>query len=444
MSGSFRYLERTVRLGGDPLAAVTVLASSGVFGSYVVIEREGRYAIAGDVLAELRADRDGLSCCVDGDNLTAYQGTPFRSMARALDALPIRDWRVYGWVAFELSYIDAGLQVDDGLLAHLIVPRTEVILRAGTALLRSTDLAALDQVAGLLAAANDRSTSIDQSVPVDISIGGERYREAVREAVQEINTTALQKVILSRIVPVDFEVDLIRSFEYGRRFNSPARSYLIDLGDLKAAGFSPEIVITTDGKDIVTQPLAGTRARLADPVADLRLRTELLGEAKEIYEHAVSVKAAVEEFGTVCEPASIVVERFMNVLERGTVQHIASQVRGRLAADRDVWDALRAVFSPVTTSGYPKDLAYDCIRRLEPIVRGPYAGAVLMADWQGDMDATLVLRTVYQAEGRTWLRAGAGIVGASKPDREYEETCEKLRSISKFLVPAQSLVPEVG
>lgn len=84
----------------------------------------------------------------------------------------------------------------------------------------------------------------------------------------------------------------------------------------------------------------------------------------------------------------------------------------------------------------PKSAAYDLIRRHEPEPRGLYSGAVLMVSSEGDLDAALVLRTVYRSRGRTWLRAGAGIVGESRPEREFEETCEKLRSVSRHLVPA--------
>ena len=55
-----------------------------------------------------------------------------------------------------------------------------------------------------------------------------------------------------------------------------------------------------------------------------------------------------------------------------------------------------------------------------------YSGAVVMFSADGGLDAALTLRTVYERDGRTWLRAGAGIIGASDPDREFEETCEKL------------------
>jgi anthranilate synthase component 1/salicylate synthetase len=112
-------------------------------------------------------------------------------------------------------------------------------------------------------------------------------------------------------------------------------------------------------------------------------------------------------------------------------------VHGRLAEDATAWDALRAVFPAVTASGIPKKPAYDCISRLERGPRGIYSGAVLTASSDGSLDAALVLRSVFEEDGRTWLRAGAGILPGSTPERELEETCEKLRSVAPYVVPVR-------
>ena len=61
--------------------------------------------------------------------------------------------------------------------------------------------------------------------------------------------------------------------------------------------------------------------------------------------------------------------------------------------------------------------------------------AIFAAD--GSLDAALALRAAYEADGHTWLRAGAGIIAESKPDREFEETCEKLGTLSPYLVAAE-------
>jgi salicylate synthase len=245
-------------------------------------------------------------------------------------------------------------------------------------------------------------------------------------------------VILSRAIEVPFAIDFPATYQVGRQANTPARSFLLDLpGGLRAAGFSPETVAEVSAQRWVTsQPLAGTRARHTDRGDDLRSRAELATDPKEVYEHAVSVKLADTELRTLCVPGTVGVAEFMALKERGSVRHLGSRVRGQLASDRTSWDALAALFPAVTASGIPKAEAYGVIAELESGSRGLYSGAVVRATAAGELDAALALRTVFTHQGRTWLRAGAGIVAASRPAREYRETCEKLASVAPYLVPS--------
>lgn len=163
------------------------------------------------------------------------------------------------------------------------------------------------------------------------------------------------------------------------------------------------------------------------------MRSELLSDAKEVHEHAISVRLALDETRSVSIPGSVAITEFMEVEERGSVQHIASHVTGQLQENMSAWSAFAALFPAVTVTGVPKAAALRIIRELEGEERGLYGGAVIMADTQGQLDAALTLRTVFQRDGRSWLRAGAGVMGQSTPEREWEETCEKLRSIAPYL-----------
>jgi anthranilate/para-aminobenzoate synthase component I len=132
----------------------------------------------------------------------------------------------------------------------------------------------------------------------------------------------------------------------------------------------------------------------------------------------------------------------MTVRERGSVQHLASRATGRLADDRGPWDAFAALFPAITATGCPKPEALRTISRYESEPRGLYAGAVFTVDAGGSLDAALVLRTVFQRDGRSWLRAGAGVMGQSTPEREWEESCEKLRSVAPHLRHRPDAPPE--
>ncbi|SDF43309.1 anthranilate synthase component 1/salicylate synthetase [Lentzea fradiae] len=430
-----QYSETKVAVCGEPLDAVVRLVEAGLHEEYVVYENNGEFSYAGGVLAQVTLDRDGAR---SGDTVPAWNDDPLSIVRSLLSELRVDGWRAYGWAAFELSYARSGERdlLGSQRLLHLVVPRCEVRVSDGVALIRSVDPVEADAVAEVLTGFRPLVTRSPE--PVDVRTSGSRaYRSAVADAVGEIKAKLLQKVILSRVVELSQAIDLPATYAAGRRANLPERSFLLCLDGVEAAGFSPEIVasVSSDGA-VVSHPLAGTRALCDDEALNERYRADLLADAKEIYEHAISVKVGNDEFLSFCEPGSVHVRDLMSVKRRGSVQHLASEVAGRLADGCDAWDAFAAIFPAVTASGVPKEAAYQAIRRHETEPRGLYGGAVLTVDQSGALDAALVLRSVYRQHGRTWLRAGAGIVAQSTPDREFEETCEKLDSVARFLVPA--------
>ncbi|HEX4359828.1 MAG TPA: salicylate synthase [Pseudonocardia sp.] len=441
-----RYARTSLPLGVDPITAGVGLTRIGD-GPFVLYERPREVGVGFGAAAEIVLDRHHIRLRTDGDWRRVPTGDePLQRIGELLADTGIPDWRVYGWLGFELSYLLHGMPeaAGDTVLGHLVVPAVEARLTAGNAELRALRL---DDLADLC----DRVERLEQPAEPRPSVeltddlaGGEEYQKIVAAAVADIKDRRLRKVILSRVVPVRGTIDLPASYRAGRRGNTPARSFLLELGELRAVGFSPETVVEVcaDGT-VSTQPLAGTRALSGDLERDAQLREELLNDPKEIYEHAVSVHGAQHELGTVCTPGSVLVEEFMGVRQRGSVQHLASRVTGRLAPERNGWHALTGLFPAVTASGLPKAAACEAIHRYEPGERGLYSGVVLTADADGALDAALVLRTVFQQGGRTWLRAGAGIVEQSTPERELEETREKLRSISRFLVPVAEQSPVV-
>jgi salicylate synthetase len=262
------------------------------------------------------------------------------------------------------------------------------------------------------------------------------YRERVGTAIDKIVAGRYQKVILSRRVDVPFALDFPSTYRVGRPHNTSARSFLLRLGGLRALGCSPELVavVRRDGV-VVTEPLAGTRAFGRGDAHDRAARDDLESNSKEIVEHAISVRSSLQKIAEVAEPGTAVVKDFMTVRERGSVQHLGSTVGARLHASKDRMDALEALFPAVTASGIPKAESVDAILRLDEAPRGLYSGAVALFSVDGGMDAALALRSAYECDGKTWLRAGAGIIEESTPDREFEETCEKLTTLAPHLVP---------
>ncbi|MCX0269750.1 salicylate synthase [Nocardia zapadnayensis] len=423
----------------DPAAAMARLAAEDHFGDHVVYERGGEWVFAADPIGTVELDAGELRITWAGETTArGWSGSPAAVMNSVLAELPMTGRNAYGWIGFEFcawSLGATGYLRPGTALVHLMIPRVEVrIDTTGSVWITGADS---DEAATLAdTVASSRDTALPRPHPVDVRIDTSGYRERVAAAVAEIESGRYQKVILSRKVELPFAVDIPATYRLGRAHNTPARSFLLNLGGLEAAGFSPELVLSVDdNRTVSTEPLAGTRAFGLGAEMDSAARAELISDPKEIVEHALSVQTCFAEIGAVAEPGTTSVSDFMAVRERGSVQHLASTVRGRLAAGRTAWDALDAIFPSVTASGIPKRPGVDSVFRHDH-PRGLYSGAVLMVSPTGALEAALVLRAVYQTGAGAWLRAGAGVVAQSRPEREFEETCEKLGSVAPYVVRA--------
>ncbi|MEB3067705.1 salicylate synthase [[Mycobacterium] vasticus] len=403
---------------------------------YLLYERDGSWTLAVGVRAAVELDTDELRTVRDGVvRRESWQGRPAAVLGEAVDRLLLETDQAFGWVAFEFGAYHFGLQgqlAAGTALARVFWPWTRIVVTADRVVMFG---AGDREVAVLERILTEGVSALDSPTPIAVDADGSGYRERVSTAVGEIGAGRYRKVILSRCVEVPFVLDFPSTYRLARRHNTPVRSFLLRLGGIRALGYSPELVasVGADGT-VVTEPLAGTRARTGDPAIDGPVRAELESDDKEIVEHAISVRTSVEEIGQVAESGTAAVVDFMTVRERGSVQHLGSTVCGRLDRSRDRMDALEALFPAVTASGIPKPAGIDAILRLDECPRGLYSGAVVVFSADGGLDAALTLRAAYEGDGRTWLRAGAGVIGVSRPEREFEETCEKLATLAPYLI----------
>ncbi len=407
---------------------------------YLLYEYDGQWVLAIGALAVVELDRDELRITRDGvTQRETWSGRPGPVLGEAVDRLLLETDQAFGWITFEFGAYRFGLQerlAPHTPLARVFWPRTRIVITDDDVCVADADERYRDVVSQLL---SDGPPPTPTPSAVDVAADTSDYRARVGAAIEEIAAGSYHKVILSRCVNVPFPLDFPSTYRLGRQHNTPARSFLLRLGGFRALGYSPELVAAVHDGVVVTEPLAGTRALGRGAVRDREARDELESDSKEIVEHAMSVRSSFEEITEVAEPGTAAVVDFMTVRERGSVQHLGSTVIGRLDASKDRMDALETLFPAVTASGIPKAAGVDAILRLDEAPRELYSGAVVMFSADGRLDAALTLRTVYERDGRTWLRAGAGIIGASDPDREFEETCEKLTTLAPHLVALRQM-----
>ena len=259
------------------------------------------------------------------------------------------------------------------------------------------------------------------------------YEDSVRKAKEHVLDGDIYQGVISRTRELYGDIDPLGFYEAMREVNPSPYMYLLDHDDLTVVGASPETLISVRGREVMSNPIAGTCDRGSSPVEDRRLAGEMLADGKERAEHTMLVDLARNDVRRVSEPGSVRVDEFMNVLKYSHVQHIESTVTGRLAADSDAFDATRASFPAGTLSGAPKIRAMEIIDDLETKPRGLYGGGVGYYSWTGDADFAIVIRTAtVENEGeqdRITVQAGAGLVADSDPTAEYEETEQKMGGV---------------
>ena len=216
-----------------------------------------------------------------------------------------------------------------------------------------------------------------------------------------------------------------------------ARNLAGGAGSIELAGSSPELLVRVNKNRVEYRPIAGTRPRGADEKADQVLADEMLGDEKERAEHVMLVDLGRNDVGRVSEFGSVKVDRLMFVERYSHVMHLVSSIEGRLRPDLTAVDALRACFPAGTLSGAPKVRAMEIIEELEPARRGTYGGAVLYADFSGNLDSCIAIRSLLVIDGKGYIQAGAGIVADSVPESEYEESVNKSRAVIRAIERAR-------
>ncbi|PLB53579.1 ADC synthase [Aspergillus steynii IBT 23096] len=344
------------------------------------------------------------------------------------------DHKVFGQVGFNYAAHTQGMPFKPGScpLLSLLVPRVEVLFHRDQITLTGPHDTELKELSTLIM--GDAALEPHPGSTIDTGDPAGEYVSQVQRAQADIAGGKYTKVVPSRAVRLSTRVDMAATLLCGRQANDPARSFSLSQGGFQATGFSPELVMSVREGIVATEPLAGTRSRLGSAAEVEKLTQELTHDPKEIMEHVMSVKEAMEELNRLCVSGTVTTDDFMSVRPRGSVQHLGSRVSGTLTADKDPWDALGVTFPSITASGIPKRAALEGIQRLENRPRELYSGAVLMLDGPDSFEASLVLRTVFQDPHRAWIQAGAGVIAQSSPDRELTETREKLASIAPFVV----------
>ncbi len=278
---------------------------------------------------------------------------------------------------------------------------------------------------------DDKSGSAEYALSTRIEDA--TYRSWVKKAKEYIRAGDIIQTVIAQPFVCDPPPDLWTLYRAQRYVNPSPYLYFMHLDNVALVGSSPETMVRLENGVATLRPIAGTRPRGGNEKEDRSLADELLKDEKERAEHLMLVDLGRNDLGRIAEIGTVQVTDMMIVERYSHVMHLVSNIICDIKPECDAWDLLSATFPAGTLSGAPKIRAMEIIAELEKEPRGPYGGAVGYISFSGNMDLAITIRTACIENNQLTVRAGAGIVADSDPERERVETVNKAMSIQRAL-----------
>lgn len=272
---------------------------------------------------------------------------------------------------------------------------------------------------------NDRKKSENNKDIIKSNFSEKKYYQAIRKVKQYLELGDTFQVNISQRLEKKQTQASYAIFKKLSEINpSPFACYL-EHPDFQIVSCSPERLIRLKDGELFTQPIAGTRKRGKTKKEDDVFARELKDSTKERAEHTMLVDLLRNDLGRVSEFGTVVTKNFAHIEKYSHVQHLVSNVYGKIKKNLDIFDVLKAVFPGGTITGAPKIRTMEIISELEPTQRGPYTGSLGYLGFDGNADLNILIRTIVCKQKKMYIQVGGGIVMDSDEEREYKETWHK-------------------
>lgn len=201
---------------------------------------------------------------------------------------------------------------------------------------------------------------------------------------------------------------------------------------------SPERFIRIHDGNVEMKPIKGTRARVrsADGSTylqpdDTKVAQALANDPKERAENLMIVDLIRSDLHTCCHPESVRVPRLIALESYARVHQLVSTVQGKLADHISPVEAVKRCFPPGSMTGAPKLRSVEILETLESSPRGIYSGALGHMGLNGDIDLSVVIRTIVCTSQGLSIGGGGAITWLSDPESEWQEVLTKVHSVAK-------------
>ncbi len=259
------------------------------------------------------------------------------------------------------------------------------------------------------------------------------YARAFDQVQNYIRAGDCYQINLSQRYSARYQGDPAALYLKLRAQTSAPFSTYFRFGDTSIVSFSPERFLSIRDGRVTTQPIKGTAARATDPAADAANAQWLRDSEKDRAENLMIVDLLRNDIGKTCAPGSVTVPQLFELQSFAAVHHLVSTVQGKLRAELHALDALRAAFPGGSITGAPKLRAMEIIEELEPYRRSVYCGSMFYAGYDGNMDSSIMIRTILCHAGQLYFWGGGGLVADSTVAAEYQEIEHKIGRLLKTL-----------
>ena len=259
----------------------------------------------------------------------------------------------------------------------------------------------------------------------DGTLSADEWKKRVTEVINRVNTNGVDKVVLARDIVANSDSDIDARPILKKLSSEYPSTWVFSVDGL--VGATPELLLRLSRGMVTSRVLAGTIPKTGDDEKDLALAASLARSSKDLEEHEYAVRSVADALDPFCSSTNVPESPF--VLHLANVMHLATDVTGALIESKqhiDAFSLLKNLHPSAAVCGTPRNLAFDVIEVIEGIDRGRYAGPVGWIDASGDGELGIALRCGQITDRKIRIFAGCGIVAASIPDKEVEESNAKM------------------
>ncbi|MEN8212153.1 MAG: aminodeoxychorismate synthase component I, partial [Thermodesulfobacteriota bacterium] len=259
------------------------------------------------------------------------------------------------------------------------------------------------------------------------------YIASVNKIIEYLKAGDIYQANLSQRFEAGFSGDAYSLFQDLFKRNPASFFSYINAGDHIIVSTSPERFIKQNGRHVESRPIKGTIARGITKEEDKKNGLTLTKSIKDDAELTMIVDLMRNDISRVTKHGSVIVKEHKRLEAYENVFHLVSVVQGELEDDKTSVDLLKATFPGGSITGCPKIRSMEIIDELESVKRHIYTGSIGYISFHDAMDLSIAIRTATIVDNRVFFSVGGGIVYDSDPEKEFQETLDKGKTLMESL-----------